>query len=76
VLRWLIRRLAAREVERVRSEYEWVRARVAMRRKEIDLALQMASTLEREVYVMLVNELMWLAQLEHRWMHGDDEPSD
>lgn len=72
MLRWLIRRLAAREVERVRSEYEWVRARVAMRRKEIDLALQMASTLEREVYVMLVNELMWLAQLEHRWMHGDE----
>lgn len=75
MLRWLVQRLAAREVERIRQEYDWVRARIALRRKEIDQALSMASTLEREIYVMLVNELMWLAQIEHRWMHGK-EPDD
>ena len=75
MFRWLVRRLVEREVARVRDEYEWVRERVAQRRKEIDGALGAASSLNREVYVMLVNELMWLAQLEHRWMHGRD-PSD
>lgn len=72
MFRWLVRRLAEREVERLRQEYEWVRMRIALRREEIDKALQTASTMEREIYVMLVNELMWLAQLEHRWTHGKD----
>lgn len=75
MVRWLVRRLVEREVARVREEYAWVRERVALRRREIDHALSAAASLDREIYVMLVNELMWLAQLEHRWMHGRD-PSD
>lgn len=76
MFRWLVQRLAAREVERLRQEYEWVRVRIALRREEIDKALQTASTMEREIYVMLVNELMWLAQLEHRWQYGKDSDAD
>lgn len=71
---WVVsRHLAAREVERVRREYEWMRQRVRRRRVELDRALSEPARLERAQYVMMVNELMFIAQLEHRWDHGAQE---
>lgn len=71
---WTVgRHLASREVARVHWEYAWVRERIARRREELRRALEEPDQLDRPVYVMLVNELMWCAQMERRWMHGAED---
>lgn len=73
---WLSKLMARRQIERARAEMEGVRRRIIARKADLMLVLEKPAGMDRERYVMVVNELMHLAQLEAAWRgraHGNDD---
>jgi hypothetical protein len=64
---WLARMMAARQVRHAQDRMQEVRRKIVARKADLMLALESPGSLDRRAYVMLVNELMSLAQLEAHW---------
>jgi hypothetical protein len=64
---WLARRMAAHQVRHAEERMQEVRRKIVARKADLMLALETPGSLDRRAYVMLVNELMLLAQLEAHW---------
>ena len=68
VAAWVVgRMLSARALERAERAHQAVRMRIAARRATLQRVLEVPGNLDRATYTVLVNELLFLAQLEGHW---------
>lgn len=68
VAAWVVgRMLSARTLERAERAHQAVRMRIAARKAVLMRVLEVPGNLDRATYTVLVNELLFLAQLEGHW---------